>query len=285
MRLGFTSMNTVDDPPPDELGRALEDRGFDSFWVGEHSHIPTSRRTPYPAGGEMPEQYKHMMDPFLALTAAAMATDRLLVATGVALPLERDLLTLAKTVATLDHLSDGRLLFGVGVGWNREELADHRPDLPWAQRYRALREAVTALRSLWTEDAASFRGEWFEFEAAWSYPKPRQRPHPPVYLGASGRFGTAHAVEWSDGWAPMDLGLGNVAARIARFRQATAAAGRAEIPVTLVTFGDPAPDTLRAYRDLGVERAVVGANRTGWADSATTYPFLDTYAGLIDDLR
>ncbi len=285
MQLGFTSMNTVSDPPPDELARALEDRGFDSLWVGEHPHIPASRATPYPAGGEMPEQYKHMMDPFVALTVAATATERLLVVTGVALPLERDLLTLAKTVATLDHLSGGRLLFGVGVGWNREELADHRPELPWSQRYRALREAVAALRSLWTEEAASFRGEWFEFEAAWSYPKPRQRPHPPVYLGTSGRVGTAHAVEWSDGWAPMDLGLGNVAARIARFREATTAAGRDEVPVTLVTFGDPPPDTLRAYRDLGVERAVIGANRTGWADPATTYPFLDTYAGLIDDLR
>lgn len=285
MELGFTTMNTPEDPAPGEMAAALEARGYDSLWIGEHSHIPAVRTTPYPAGGDMPMQYTRMMDPFLSLLAAANATSSLLVATGVALPLERDLFALAKSVATLDHLSDGRVIFGVGVGWNEEELADHRPDLPWAKRYRALDEAVAALRALWTDEEASFEGEWFSFDRAWSFPKPVQRPHPPIYCGAGGRIGTAQAVAWGDGWAPMDIALGDVAKRIDRFRADVAATGRDEVPITIVTFGDPDPDTLRSYRDLGVERAVIGASRTGWDDPATTYPFVDRYAALVDDLR
>lgn len=285
VELGFTTMNTPDDPPPGELAAALEDRGYDSLWIGEHSHIPASRDTPYPAGGAMPMQYTRMMDPFLSLVSAAEATDRLLLATGVALPLERNLFALAKSVATLDHLSGGRSIFGVGVGWNREELADHRPDIPWAQRYRALDEAVAALRALWTEDEATFHGDWFGFDRAWAFPKPLQRPHPPVYCGAAGRIGTAQAVSWGDGWAPMDVALGDVEKRIARFRDDVTDAGRDEVPITLVTFGDPDPDVLRRYRDLGVERAVIGASRTGWDDPSTTYPFIEQYAPLIDELR
>lgn len=285
VELGFTSMNTPDDPTPAELAAALEARGYDSLWIGEHSHVPASRRTPYPAGGDMPMQYTRMMDPFLSLVAAAGATERLLLATGVALPLERDLFALAKAVTTLDHLSDGRVIFGVGVGWNEEELADHRPDLPWAKRYRALDEAIAALRALWTEELASFHGEWFSFDDAWAFPKPVQEPHPPVYCGAGGRIGTAQAVAWGDGWAPMDVALGDVAKRIDRFRADVRAAGRDDVPITLVTFGDPEPDVLRTYRDLGVERAVIGASRTGWDDPETTYPFIDRYAPLVDELR
>lgn len=285
MRLGFTTMNTPEDPPPGELARALEDRGFDSLWIGEHSHIPASRTTPYPGGGEMPGHYKRMMDPFLSLTAAAAATDELLVATGVALPLERDLFTLAKAVTTLDHLSGGRLIFGVGVGWNEEELADHRPDIPWSHRYGAMAEAVAALRALWTEDESSFHGRWFDFDGAWSFPEPVQRPHPPVYVGASGRVGHAQAAAWGDGWAPVDLALGNVGKQLGRFRQTVADAGRDPVPVTLVVFGDPTADRLREYRDLGVERCVLGADRRGWEDHDTAYPFLDTYAVLVDGLR
>jgi probable F420-dependent oxidoreductase len=281
--LGFTTMNTPEDPAPDVLARALEERGYESLWMGEHSHIPASRRTPYPTGGDMPDQYRRMMDPFISLTVAAGATTRLRLATGVALPLEHDLFALAKTVATLDRVSGGRVLFGVGVGWNEEELADHTP-IPWASRYQALAECVAALRALWCDKEAEFHGRWFDFDPAWSFPKPMQHPHPPVICGAAGRLGTRHAVEWADGWAPMDVALGDVAKRLSRFREAVAAAGRDEVPVTIVTFGDPEPDTLKRYRDLGIARVVIGAARTAWEDPRSAMPFVDRYAGLTAEL-
>lgn len=284
MKLGFSSMNTPEDERPDVLARALEERGYESFWIGEHPHIPVDRRTPYPAGGEMPDQYKRMMDPFVSLTAAAAATESLVVGTSVALPLEHDLFALAKAVATLDHLSGGRFEFGVGVGWNEEELANHRPDIPWKQRYRALAECVEALRTLWTEDEARFQGRFFAFDAVWSFPKPVTTPHPRLLCGMAGRLGTEHAVAWADGWLPMDVALGDVAKRVARFREAVAAAERADVPISMVTWGDPTLDTLKGYRDLGIERVLLGPARDGWADPASTYPYLDRYAAWVDEL-
>ena len=283
MRLGYSSMNTPEELPPAELGRALEERGYDSLWIGEHTHIPASRATPYPAGGELPPQYTRMMDPYASLLVAATSTTTLLVGTGVALPLERDLLAQAKTIATVDRLSGGRLQFGVGVGWNREELANHRA-IPWAERYRALAECVAALKTLWTEDEPEHHGRYFDFDPVWSEPKPLQRPHPPVLCGMGGRLGTAHTVAWADSWMPMDVALGNVAKKLGLFRQAAADAGRSTIPVTLVAFGDPNPETLAGYRDLGVERVVLGASRKDWDDPRTTMPFIDRYAELIGDL-
>lgn len=283
MRLGFTTMNTPEEVRPEVLARVLESRGFDSLWVGEHSHIPASRRTPYPTGGEMPAQYTRMMDPFVSLTLAAAATTELLLGVGVALPLEHDLFALAKTVATLDIVSAGRLLFGVGVGWNEEELADHSP-IPWNKRYRALEECVEALRRLWIDDESEHHGEFFDFDPVWSYPKPAQRPHPPVICGMAGRLGTDHALRWGDEWMPMDVALGNVAKRVDRFRAAAAAAGRGEIPITMVTFGDPTLETLQHYRDLGVHRTVVGASRTGWDDPTTTLAYVDAYAAMVPQL-
>jgi probable F420-dependent oxidoreductase len=284
VKLGFSSMNTPEDVAPDELARALEERGYESFWMGEHSHIPVSRKTPYPAGGEMPAQYTRMMDPFVSLTVAANATERLRVGTSVALPLEHDLFALAKTVATIDRLSGGRFELGVGVGWNEEELADHRP-IPWSRRYHALAECVAALRSLWCDEESEFHGEFYDFDKVWSFPKPLQQPCPPVLCGVGGPLGTAHAAAWADAWAPMDVALGDVAKRVRRFREATAAAGRGDVPVTLVTFGDPTADTLRGYRALGIDRVVLGAARNGWDDPSTTYPFIDRYAPLVPELR
>jgi probable F420-dependent oxidoreductase len=285
MRLGFTFMNNPTDLRPDVLGRELEARGYDSLWVGEPSHIPVSRRTPYPAGGEMPEQYKWMMDPFLSLLLAATATEHLLIGTGVTLPLEHDLFDLAKTVSTLDRLSGGRLQFGVGVGWNVEELADHCA-VPWPQRYRALGECIGALRALWCDDESEFHGEFYDFAPVWSLPKPQQRPHPPILCGTAGKVGTKQAVAWADGWMPMDLALGDVPKRVARFRQAVEESGRDpdSIAITMVTFGDPDLATLASYRDLGIERSVVGAFRTGWDDPSSTLACLDTYAALLPEL-
>lgn len=285
MKLGFSAMNTLEDLAPTRLGRELEDRGFDSLWFGEHSHIPVSRATPYPAGGEMPDQYRRMMDPFLSLLLAAASTEALLVGTGVALPLEHDVIDLAKIVATLDQHTRGRFLFGVGVGWNREELANHRL-VPWSARYRALGEFIAAVRAIWTEEAAEFHGEFFDFEPLWMFPKPYRHPHPPVLCGTGGRLGTREAVAWADGWMPMDIALGDVAKKVSKFRQIAGDSGRDPdaIPITMVAMGDIDLRTLSLYRDLGVERTVVGAARTGWDDPGTTLPCLDAYAQLIPDL-
>lgn len=283
MRLGFTTMNTPEDVRPDVLGKALEDRGFDSLWIGEHSHIPVARTTPYPAGGDLPAQYTRMMDPFVSLMLAATTTTELLLTTGVALPLEHDVFALAKTAATLDLLSGGRLLFGVGVGWNEEELANHRP-IPWSKRYRALAECVGALRSLWTDEESQFHGEYYDFDPVWSFPKPVQRPHPPIVCGTGGKLGTSHAVQWADEWAPMDIALGYVPRKVEKFREAAAEAGRGDIPITIVTYGDPTLETLELYRSIGIVRVVVGAAREGWADPGSAMPFIDRYAAYVDQL-
>jgi probable F420-dependent oxidoreductase len=285
VELGFWSMNTPEDPGPDDLARWLEEWGFESFWVGEHSHIPTARRTPYPAGGELPPQYLRMMDPLVSLTAAACATERLLLGTGVALPLEHDVFDFAKSVATLDRLSGGRLQLGVGAGWNREELANHRPDVPWSQRYRALAECVAVLRSLWGGDESQFHGRFYDFDPVWSHPKPLQRPHPPILCGTGGRLGTTHAVAWADAWMPIDVALGDVARKVGRFREIAAESGRADMPITIVAWGDPSPDTLRRYRDRGVGRVVIGAAPRADGHPTPPLPIIERYAVLIDELR
>jgi len=198
--------------------------------------------------------------------------------------LEHDVFDLAKTVATLDQLSGGRFLFGVGVGWNGEELANHRRDLPWSQRYRALGDCISALRSLWCDDESEHHGEYFDFDPVWSFPKPAQQPHPPILCGTGRRVGTREAVTWADAWMPTEILLGDVPRKLAKFREVAAAAGRDAIPITLWTWGDPTPDALVSYRDLGVERVVVGAGRTGGIDPATILPFVDAWAEVIPDL-
>jgi len=284
LELGFTTMNTPEDVGPADLARALEAAGFTSLWIGEHSHIPTSRQTPYPAGGDLPPAYRRMMDPFLSLLAAAQATTALRVGTGVALPLEHDVFQLAKTVTTLDHLSGGRFDFGVGVGWNVEQLADHRPDIPWSARYQALAECVAALRTLWCDDEAEVHGRFYDFAPAWADPKPLQAPHPPIIGGMAGRLGTQHAIEWADQWMPVDLSLGDVPKRITRFRAAVEEAGRAPMPIVLTAWGDPTLEKLLGYAELGIERVVLGAGRAGWDDPTTALGFVDRYAALVPQL-
>jgi probable F420-dependent oxidoreductase len=283
MKIGYTTMNTPADIAPRVLGPMLEDAGFDSIWIGEHSHIPVSRATPYPTGGDMPWQYTTMMDPFISLTQIGEHTSNLLLGLGVALPLEHDVLALAKTAATLDVLSNGRLQFGVGVGWNQEELANHS-SVKWSMRYRALAECVGALRSLWVDDESEFHGEYFNFDKVWSRPKPSQQPHPPIWFGAGGKLGSQHTIAWADGWMPLDVTLGDVTKRVAKFRQLSADAGRQDIPISMVAFGDPSLDTLLMYRDLGIERVIVGSGRDGWEDPSGVPAFIDRYAKMRDQL-
>src|SRR4051794_38691957 len=184
MRFGLAIFLTDYSIAPDELARMAEDRGFESLFLPEHTHIPTSRRTPYPPGGELPQEYWHTYDPFVALTAAAAATERLRIATGICLVVERDPITTAKEVASLDQLSSGRLLFGVGAGWNIEEMANHGTD--GARRFGILRERVEAMKQIWSEEEASYHGEHVDFDGIWSFPKPAQRPHPPILVGGNG---------------------------------------------------------------------------------------------------
>ena len=233
----------------------------------------------------MPEPYRWMMDPFVSLSVAAAATTKLKLGLGVALPLEHDVFDLAKSATTLDRISGGRLLFGVGVGWNAEELANVRPDVPWNRRFAAVRESVGALRALWCDEESTYHGEFFDFDPVWSLPKPLQLPHPPILAGYSGKLGTRHAVEWADEWMPMDAGLGNVARKVGLFREAVRAAGRPPLPITMVAFGDPDYETLAAYAELGIERTTVGIARSGWEDGATPTEFLDKYAEMIPRLR
>ena len=285
MHLAFSSMNTPSDPHPAKLARALEERGFESLWYGEHSHIPCSRRTPYPPGGELPVPYRRMMDPYLSLMTAANATTQLRLGTGIALLMERDLFAQAKTIATLDRLSGGRVLIGTGVGWNREAFENSCPH-PFDKRYAVLRETVAATRALWTEEAPSYQGDYVRFDAVWSDPKPVQKGGPKIFMGAMGPLGRKHAAAWADGWYPVDIGMGDVAASIAAFREEVRAAGRdpdrVEINIQIMDLGNL--DKLKRYRDLGVERATIGVSNDLWDKPEAVMPMIDQYAKIIPEL-
>jgi probable F420-dependent oxidoreductase len=287
MHLGFSFMNTPFDPPVVELAKALEERGYESLWTGEHSHIPVDMKTPYPGGGELPEPYKSMQDPYVTLTAAAAVTTRLKLGTGIALLLERDVFSQAKTISTLDRFSDGRLMIGTGVGWNEEEFNNVSAH-PWNKRYAILRESVGAMRALWSDDEAEFHGDYINFDPVWCNPKPAQTGGPPIVFGAMGPLGLKHTAEWADGWMPIDLMLGdNIVGAINKFRDMVIAVGRKteEVEITLQTMLTPDLDQLNEYRDLGIERVVIGVEMDGWDNPARIMPMLDKFANYIPDIK
>lgn len=256
MQVGLMTFPTEYSIQPDELARMVEELGFESLFVAEHSHIPASRDTPYPAGGELPREYSHTYDPFVALTAAAAATERLLLATGICLVVERDPIICAKEVATLDRVSGGRFLFGVGAGWNREEMANHGTDP--RTRFALLRERVEAMRAIWTSEEASYSGEHVSFERIWQWPKPLQEPHPPVLLGGNGPKVLERAVAFADGWMP-NWGLQTheeLFARIEELGRLAAEAGRDPIPVT-VYAARAKREVLADLAEHGVARVVL----------------------------
>lgn len=232
-----------------ELAVQAEGRGFESLWVAEHSHIPTSRATPYPAGGELPAMYHHTLDPFVALTAAAAATSRIKVGTGVCLVIERDTIHTAKQVASVDQISGGRFLFGIGGGWNREEMADHGTQ--YETRWKLLREQVEAMQRLWTEDEAEYQGDLVRISRSWAWPKPVQKPYPPVILGGHGERTLQRVVRYADGWMPN---RGNYLERIPELQQMAKDAGRGPIPVTSYPRREAAD--IERHRAAGVERAL-----------------------------
>lgn len=291
MRIGYMSMNSAGGIRPARLAMELEARGFDSLWVPEHSHIPVSRRSPFITGGALPEGYLHMMSPLVSLASAASVTTRLKLGTGVCLLLQHTLPDLAKQVATLDVLCDGRLEFGVGVGWNAEELADHRPDIPFRRRYSAMRERIEALRVLWRDEVASFEGTYERFSPSWVYPKP-VNGRVPVLLGNFGPVGIAHAAACADEWMPIDHmlkgpdGKPDVAGCIDLFREKLVENGRdpASVPVSLFMFGRLTPERVEKYAGLGVHRLIVSPPNANLQDAGFVLRHLEELTPLVQSL-
>jgi probable F420-dependent oxidoreductase len=232
-----------------ELGAAAEQAGFESLWVAEHSHIPTNRQSPWAGGDQLPKHYWHTMDPFVALTVAATATRTLHLGTGICLVVQRDPIHTAKEVASLDHISKGRLLFGIGGGWNREEMADHGTD--FSRRWKLMRERVEAMKAIWTQEVAEYHGEMVDFGPMWSWPKPVQKPHPPVLLGGSGPKILERVVRYGDGWMPN---RGAVLERIPELQRLAEAAGRGRIPVT--GYPRANAEDIERYAEGGVDRCI-----------------------------
>jgi probable F420-dependent oxidoreductase len=208
MQFGLTMFSTDYAIRIDELARAAEERGFESLWLPEHTHIPVSRRSPWPGGPELPKEYWHTFDLFVALATAAAVTTKLKVASGICLLVQRDPITTAKEVASLDFLSNGRFLFGIGAGWNAEEMENH--GTAFKIRWKLLRERVEAMKKIWSEDAAEYHGRYVSFDPVWSWPKPVQRPHPPILLGGHSPQVLQRVVDYCDGWMPIEVRAANV---------------------------------------------------------------------------
>ncbi len=249
MKFGVSTFVTDQGIGPAPLGRAVEERGFDSLMIAEHTHIPVERRSPYPGGGDLPEKYYRTLDPFVALSAAAAVTERVLLGTGIALVAQRDPIITAKEVASLDLISGGRAIFGVGVGWNREEMENHGADP--TTRGRMVNERLRAIRQLWTSEQAEFHGEFVDFDPVWSWPKPVQRPHPPIYVGgAEGAF--KRVAELGDAWLANRTTPEELAPKIEELRSI---AGR-DVPVTVYSSSDD-PEVVEGFSQLGVERLLL----------------------------
>jgi probable F420-dependent oxidoreductase len=277
MHVGVTIFATEYAIRIDELAREAEARGFESLWVPEHTHIPTSRRSPF-AGGELPEEYKHTLDPFVSLMAAAAVTKRLKVGTGICLIIERDTITTAKSVASLDLLSDGRFLFGIGAGWNAEEMEHHGTD--FKTRFRRMREQVLAMKAIWTKDVAEYHGEHVHFDPIWAWPKPAQKPHPPVLLGGESGHTLQRVVDFCEGWFPRARNIDAVVSGMADLAQRAARAGRDMKTISVSVFGVAKPDraALDRLRDLGVTRAILRLPSEG---RDRILPMLDEWAKLV----
>lgn len=268
---------------PATLATAVEARGFESLFFPEHTHIPANRQTPWPGGGDLPREYWHSHDPYVALAAAASVTTHLLLGTGITLVTERDPIVMAKQVASLDLISDGRVLLGIGAGWNAEEMANH--GVAYTQRWAIVRERVLAMRQIWTMEEAEFHGEFVDFDPLWAYPKPRQDGGPKILLGASSKWAYARIADYADGWMPIhqdparaaSQGAVDYAAGIAATRRAWGAAGRQGKPdFSIFGVGDD-QHRVAELAELGFNRIIFGLPS---ADADVVMPLLDRYATI-----
>jgi probable F420-dependent oxidoreductase len=276
---GVSYFPTDETVEPGELARLAEERGFESVFVTEHTHIPVSRDTPYPAGGELSREYFRIYDPFVSLMSMAAATERIKVGTAICLLVERDPITTAKEVASVDRLSGGRMIFGVGAGWNLEEMRNHGTDPE--RRFKVLRERVEACKEMWASEEASYHGEFVDFDEIVSRPAPLQDPHPPILVGGNGPTVHKRVLAYGDGWFPNRIPPDDtMIARVEELQRLGEEAGRGAIPVTL-QIPPRDPDVLRRYEEAGVTRAVHMLRPADAADAGSAERKLDEWTERI----
>ena len=280
MKYGAMMFSTDYSIRPDDLAKMLEERGFESMWVPEHTHIPANRQSAWPGGGDLPKDYWHTYDPFVALTAAATVTNTIKLGTGICLMIERDPITTAKEIASLDLISNGRFIFGIGGGWNSEEMEDHGTD--FRTRWRLLRENILAMKQIWTADEAEFHGEYVNFDKMWAYPKPFQKPHPPILMGGDGPTTFDRVVEYCDGWMPIgsrNSGGPSLSEKIVLLKRHASEAGRDPESLDITSFGvRPDPELVTRLEESGVNRIIFTLPSE---ERAQVTPLIDECARLI----
>jgi probable F420-dependent oxidoreductase len=276
VRCGVTMFPTDYSITPADLARALEEREFESLWLPEHTHIPLSRRSPWPGGDELPKMYYDVMDPFVSLASAASVTTRLRLATGICLVVQRDPLQLAKQIATLDRISGGRFLFGVGGGWNAEEMADH--GTAFETRFALMRERIEAMKLIWSESKPEYHGKYVDFEPMMTWPKPVQQPHPPIHVGGMWPYGARRAVRYGSGWMPIPGRGPDIVEVLPQYRELAEQAGRDPATLALSIFGiGPDESEVKRYAAAGIDRVIFGLPP---AEPDRVLPLLDRYAAL-----
>ncbi len=275
MDLGVYFFSTAYSIDISELAKELEQRGFESLLLPEHTHIPVSRKTPWPGGGDLPKEYYNTYDPFVALSFAAAATTTLKIGTGICLIPQRDPIVTAKCVASLDHLSKGRFIFGIGGGWNVDEMENHGAQ--YSNRFKLLKESILAMKQLWSEETGQFHGQFVNFDPAFSWPKPTQKPHPPIILGGETDYTLKRVVDFCDGWLPRPRA--NIEDGMVRLRRVAEEAGRDLASISVTVFGAPPKlETLNKYEALGIQRALL---QIPTEDRTTCLKVLDSYMPLL----
>ena len=277
-KFGISMFPTDYSIQPTDMAIAVEERGFDSLFFPEHTHIPSNRATPFPGGGELPKQYWHAHDPFVALTACAAVTERIKLGTGICLIIERDPITTAKVIASLDMVSNGRVILGIGAGWNQEEMENHGAN--YRHRWQIVKEKVGAMRAIWSQEEAEYHGEFVDFDPIWSYPKPVQEGGPPVWIGANSKWVFDRVADYADGWMPIGgLGSGNMD----RLKEAMDRHGRNLNDLTLALFGmPPSMEQIQGRSEQGVDEFIFNVPSEG-RDEVLTH--LDRYARVIKAIR